>query len=268
MWSERQYFPDVAGCNSAESVQSPSGIIAAHGLISPINKANKTPLHNALLKSPMRIFFFITFICCAFVSIASHAQEPLPRDAIDNNLTVVVKYMSDDGKSYFEMQASGSVRATPQQAWKVLTDYGRQHEFVPNLQSTRLISRNAQEAIIEQKGTRRFLFLTQRINLIVRAVEQPFSSIDVSLISGDMKQYATRWELTPLGPNGNGGTRITYQGKMEPDFFVPPLFGSSMVQTDIRNMVLATLIEIDKINDKIGNNKPDGPDAPAAELKK
>lgn len=220
----------------------------------------------------MRIFFFISFLCGACLSAAAPAQETVPRDAVDNNLIVVVKRIHQDEKAYFEMQASGIVRATPQQAWKVLTDYGRQHEFVPNLQSTKLISRNGQEAVIEQKGTRGFLFLTQRINLIVRAVEQPFSSIDVSLVSGDMKLYATRWELTPLGPNGSGGTRITYQGKMEPDFFVPPLFGTAMVQTDIRNMVLATLLEIDKLsdklNDKTSDKKVDAPETPAADLKK
>ena len=57
-----------------------------------------------------------------------------------------------------------------------------------------------------QFGTARFLFMSRSIHLIVRATEQPMSSIDIDLISGDMKHYESRWELVPVPETG--GTKV------------------------------------------------------------
>jgi len=144
----------------------------------------------------------------------------------------------------FEIKLQGCVRATPKQTWAVLTDYARLPEFVPDLLSSRLLSHSVGETIIEQHGRAGFLFVRQAIHVVVRVVEQPFSSIDVTLLSGNMKHYSSHWTLAPLAQGG--GTRIDYRGTLEPDFFVPQFIGRVLVQRNVQSMLAAVLAEIER----------------------
>lgn len=168
------------------------------------------------------------------------AQEDPP-----NNVSgVTVKRMHKDEQAFFKMDAAGFARATPQQVWQVLTDYESLPQFVPNLSSSKIVSRSEKEIILEQNGKAGFLFLTRNVHITVRVVEQPFSAVDIALVKGDMKHYMARWEFAPFTQNGISGTRIIYAATMEPDFFVPPLIASSLVQEDVRRTMEAVIAEI------------------------
>jgi ribosome-associated toxin RatA of RatAB toxin-antitoxin module len=187
----------------------------------------------------------------AFGAVLAHASvraqvDKLPATASDNNLVVTAERVHKDGEAFYELQATGTVRATPQQTWKRLTAYDEMQAYVPNLSSAKLVSRNGQESTIEQRWVKRVLFFTHTVNLVVRANEYPVSRIDISLVSGEMKKYAATWEMTPIGPDGVNGTRISYHGKIEPDSYMPSLFGTSMMLSDVRKMMEAVLAEIDK----------------------
>lgn len=160
------------------------------------------------------------------------------------HLRVRVKHHQPKGRLLFEIQVQGFVHATPQQTWAVLTDYARLPEFVPDLLSSRLLSHSNTETIIEQQGRAGFLFMRQAIQVVVRVTEQPFSSIDVTLLSGNMKHYSSHWELAPLAPDG--GTRIDYRGTLEPDFYVPLLLGRALVQRHVQTMLAAVVAEVER----------------------
>jgi ribosome-associated toxin RatA of RatAB toxin-antitoxin module len=184
---------------------------------------------------------WISLLCAPFASSQAQPDQ-------FNKIEVTVKQLMKNEQPMFEVNATGFARAAQQQAWQVLTDYERLHEFVPDLQSSTLLSRNGREAVVEQHSEAGFLFLSQRIHMVVRVTEQPYSVIDVALVAGDMRSYSAHWELAPSTQNGIEGTRILYSGVMEPDFFVPPLIGKSIVQVNVRRMVQAVLSEIDKRN--------------------
>ena len=170
----------------------------------------------------------------------SAAARPAERTA------ATVRRTHRESGSVYEIQTSGFVQAAPEQAWQVLTDYDRLHQFVPNLQLSRLLSRNGAEAVVEECGRLGFLFLTQDVRLVVRVLETPFSALDISLIEGDMKQYRSHWEIAAASRNGASGTAITYRGSMTPDFFVPPLFGTALIRCDVQNMMDAVIAEISR----------------------
>lgn len=151
-----------------------------------------------------------------------------------------------DGATFFEVNATAFTRAAPQQAWAVLTDYDRLADFVPDLLESRVVSRHATEAIVEQHSAPGFLFVSQSIRLRLRVVEQPVTEIDVALIEGDMQHYAAHWALEPERLGGIDGTRVSFRGAMEPDFFVPPLVGRPIVQAQVRKMVEAVMVEIER----------------------
>lgn len=172
------------------------------------------------------------------------AQEQT--DAEKGSIEVTVRHMRQDEQAYFEMHASGFVRRSQKTAWQVLTDYERLHEFVPNLLSSRLLERNGAQATLEQQGRVGFFFMTRTIHLVLRVTEHPFSALDINLIAGDMKRYATRWEIAPASRNGENGAHISYSGMVEPDFFVPSLLGAALLRADLTQMLEAVIAEIEK----------------------
>jgi len=149
-----------------------------------------------------------------------------------------------NGQSFFEVEAAGIARATLQQAWNVLTDYERLDEFVPDLVSSKILSRDTNEAIIEQKSQTAVLFFVHTVRMVVRIEEQPYSILRVERLSGDMRHYRARWELEPAVQAE--GTRIALLGAMEPDFPLPPIVGDAIIQANVKNMVEAVIREIER----------------------
>ena len=168
------------------------------------------------------------------------AQAPKPEA---QKLEVSVKRVDLEALHMYEVNASGTVQAPPATVWRILTSYDRMHEFVPDLASCRVLSRNGNEVIVEQFGTARFLFMSKSIHLIVRVTENPLSSIDIALISGDMKHYESHWDLVPVPETG--GTRVLYNGKLVPNFYVPGMLGAQMIRGDIERMMAAVLARLE-----------------------
>jgi ribosome-associated toxin RatA of RatAB toxin-antitoxin module len=185
-------------------------------------------------------FLAIFILTNCLLLASSQAQEEPPL----NTIGVTVNRVREGDQDMFELRATGFVAAPPDRVWKVLTDYDRLPDFVPNLLSSKVLSHTGQESVIDQTGVSRFLFVKKTIHLVVRAVEVPMSRIDVSLVSGDMKRYAVRWELSPGTANAVSGTRLTYSGMLEPNFYVPPLIGPSVMQDDVQRMMQAVVTEI------------------------
>ncbi|HYD60350.1 MAG TPA: SRPBCC family protein [Noviherbaspirillum sp.] len=173
-----------------------------------------------------------------------YAQESFSPDSVQANANRVVR----NGEPLFEVTAIGFVRATPKQAWSVLTDYERLADFVPDLISARLLSRSGNVARIENRSRAGFLLLSQVIRVVLQIEEDPYSTIDVALIEGDMKRYDTHWDLEPVSVHGRRGTRITFSGVLEPDFPVPPLFGRSILQSSLQKTLEAVVAEIERRN--------------------
>lgn len=143
-----------------------------------------------------------------------------------------------------EVSADGFAGAAPREVWRVLTDYERLPEFVPDLESSQVIGRNGCEVMLRQHAESGVLFARQRIELVLRVLEQPYSAIDVSYVSGNMQRYDAHWRLQAGEEAGQAGTRIGYRASLRPDFFVPPLAGPALAQASVERMLQALLREI------------------------
>jgi ribosome-associated toxin RatA of RatAB toxin-antitoxin module len=186
----------------------------------------------------MRFLLFLLLGVTAQLGMAQAPKLELPK------LEVSVNRVDQDNHHMYEVDATGTVAAPLPKVWRILTGYERMAEFVPDMESCRVLSRNGNEVIIEQFGVARLLFMSKTIHLIVRAIEQPMSAIDISLISGDMKHYESRWELIPVPETG--GTKIVYKGRLMPNFYVPGILGSKMIRGDIERMMSAVLARLDR----------------------
>jgi ribosome-associated toxin RatA of RatAB toxin-antitoxin module len=148
-----------------------------------------------------------------------------------------------DGRKVYQIASRATVAAAPAAVWRVLTDYNRMAEFVPDLKSVGIVSRKGNKVIIEQLGAANFLFISHPIRLTVQAHEQAPNRIDVTLIEGDMKVYRCSWELSPAAA---GGTIVHYSASIEPTFYVPGMMGASLVRKDIAKMMAAVVLRIDR----------------------
>jgi len=166
------------------------------------------------------------------------AQPGGPGIALD-----VERVVGADGKVY-RIKASAEVAAMPAGVWRILTDYQHFPDYLPNLTSVRVVSRNNDTAIVEQLGVARFLFFSRPIRLVVQVHERAPDRIDMSLVEGDMKIYRARWELTPLA--GAAGTRVEYNATLEPNFYMPEAVTISVVRKDVAAMMAAMLSRLDR----------------------
>lgn len=198
---------------------------------------------------------FLSLLICSGASVPALAQAPKPELP---KLEVSVNRVEMDALHMYEVDSTGTVNAPPAIVWRILTDYEHMNEFVPDLSASHVLSRSGNEVIIDQQGTARFLFMSRSIHLIVRATEQPMSSIDITLVSGDMKHYESHWELIPVPETG--GTRIVYSGRLVPNFYVPGILGAKLIRGDIERMMGAVLVRLDSKRDV-----PPGATRPAAD---
>lgn len=154
--------------------------------------------------------------------------------------------MPSESAAGIEVHAERFVRATPERAWQVLTDYERLPQFVANLASSRVISRNGHQLVLEQRGSGGLWFVRRKIHLVLDITEHPFSAIAVRRRSGDMQRYDARWALAPMQRDGCDGTQLRYAAVMQPDFFVPPIVGPALIQAETDQMLRAVLAEIER----------------------
>lgn len=166
------------------------------------------------------------------------AQRGLP--AFDLNVDRVDNV---EGGKVYRIAASGTVAAAPDVVWRILTDYNHLADYVPDLDSARVVSRNGATVVVEQVGAAHFLFFSHAIRLRVQVHEQAPDRIDMRLVDGDMKTYRASWTLTPLA---GGGTRVAYDAAMEPGFYVPGVVGTSLVRKDVAGMMAAVLARLDR----------------------
>ncbi|NNG23338.1 cyclase/dehydrase [Massilia sp. ML15P13] len=175
----------------------------------------------------------------AWGTAAVAAQPGEPRFELD-----VERVVGSDGGKVYQITSSGTVAATPTVVWRILTDYNHLADYLPNMKSARVVSRNGDRVIVEQLGIARFLYFSRDIRLVVQVHERAPNRIDISMIDGDMKAYRASWELSPLA--GAAGTKVVYNATIEPKFDVPGIIGLSVVRKDIARMMAAVFLRLDR----------------------
>jgi len=113
--------------------------------------------------------------------------------------------------------------------WDVLNDYENMPRFVPDILATRLISAGAGRKRVEIDGVARLLFLEYPTRTILDVMYLPDGSITLNSVAGNL---AIRG-VVRVHDNGTY-TRVDYQVRMTPDFWLPPLIGDFLISRQIK----------------------------------
>lgn len=85
-------------------------------------------------------------------------------------------------------------------AWSVLTDYSSTPKFVPNVESSKVISTNGNQKTVEQVDSRKVFLVTTRSRIVSAITEIPKSRIDFRAVDGDIKSLNGYWLVEPIAP--------------------------------------------------------------------
>lgn len=146
-----------------------------------------------------------------------------------------------DGE-FITVSASALMRVDPRIAWAVLSDYDHLSKFIPDMQSSRVVSREGNKVRVEQRGDVGFLFYREPVNVTLEVDEEPQRRIVARSVAGNVRGLETRYELHSSG----AGVRLDYTGRFVPSFSIPPLIGMPIVSRLIERRFRAMIEEIQR----------------------
>lgn len=137
--------------------------------------------------------------------------------------------------------ASAQMQVEPRTVWSVISDYDHLAEFIPDMRSSRATWRFGDQLLVEQTGVFGILFFQQHVEVKLMVVEYPPRRIVAHAVGGNLKEMDGRYELESLPA---GTIRLSYFGRLVPDFPVPPIVGNIMVRRLLSRQFSAMVKEI------------------------
>jgi ribosome-associated toxin RatA of RatAB toxin-antitoxin module len=153
----------------------------------------------------------------------------------------IVVETTRQGDAYV-VRARGDVDADAALAWRVLTEYDRYPAFVPDLHSSRVVSRGPDGVVVEQRGEMRFLWVRFPLEVRYQVQERPPSIVESRATSGSFREMTGRYELAQNG----AALRVSYAGRLVPDFALPPVIGTIAVRWSVERQFTAMIAEIER----------------------
>ncbi len=148
-----------------------------------------------------------------------------------------------------QVEASAEIEGNLTHAWQVLTDYDRLAAFVPDLQVSRVVSRDRNSALVEQRGAARLLFFDYPMDVQLAITEYPRERVESRAVAGNFREMQSTYTLEMR----EGRVLLRYSGRMVPDFYVPPLIGTLVLRHHVESAFRALVYEIER-----GQGQPRG----------
>jgi hypothetical protein len=140
----------------------------------------------------------------------------------------------------FKIESVSRIGASTQVAWGVLTDYEGYVDFVPGLTVSRRLA--GLPLRVEERGEFGLLFFRKTVFATLEVEESPPSDIRFRSLEGNLRRLETSVQIRRDGDE----IVLTYLSVIEPDFWVPPLIGTTLVRAAIRKKLGAVADEIQR----------------------
>lgn len=142
-----------------------------------------------------------------------------------------------------EVLAQAIVHAPPAIVWATLTDYERLPEFIPGIDTSRVLERDGHRITVAQTGQARFLFLSLPIVVTLESTEYPPHVVEVRRIAGTLRHLQGRYEVTPLS-----GDRVLlrWRGSLSHELDLPPLISTTLIRLSIEDQFAGMVREIER----------------------
>jgi carbon monoxide dehydrogenase subunit G len=123
--------------------------------------------------------------------------------------------------------------------WEVLNDYENMPDFVPDILATRLISAEPGRRRVEIEGVARLVFMEFPTRTTLDVAYPPDGSITINSVAGNLAIHGV------VRVHGDGAyTRVDYQVRLVPDFWLPPLIGDFLIGRQIKRQFEGMVAEM------------------------
>jgi carbon monoxide dehydrogenase subunit G len=153
--------------------------------------------------------------------------------------TIVVE-SERDGEAV-NIRAKADLKADVATAWRVLTDYDRYVEFIPDLRLSRVVARHGSTVTVEQSGDAVWLF-NWPLDITFEINETPPSRLQSRAVAGSLRVLLSSYWLTAV----NSGTRLDYSGHVEPGFALFGKIEQAAVERNVARQFQALADEIER----------------------
>tara|TARA_Y100001968_G_scaffold150753_1_gene137916 strand:+ start:111 stop:575 length:465 start_codon:yes stop_codon:yes gene_type:complete len=122
--------------------------------------------------------------------------------------------------------------------WSVLTDYDRLSEFIPNLESSKVISRKGLTVDLKQIGSQEFFGFKFSAEVCLQLIEDKLNGLlKFHLIKGDFQRFEGSWKITK---SANGQFNLLlYELTVQGCVGMPVALIEQRLRRDLRSNLLA-----------------------------
>ena len=150
------------------------------------------------------------------------------------NILINLTYLPDDIVS---VSSKIHINALPAQVWKTLTDYDNLSSYLPKVMASSVVERCGNEITLDQTGKTGIFIFEKVVHFQLKLSEEFPKCISFEQISGDFLVYQGEWLLETSG--AIQGTLLSYNAKLKPLFFAPPILVSFVQRQDLPGILMA-----------------------------
>jgi len=155
---------------------------------------------------------------------------------------VTISITAERHGEIIEIHASALLKAEAATAWRVLTDYGRYPEFIPDLRVSRVVARRGPTVTVDQAGDARLWLLRMPLEITFEITESPPYGVRSRAVAGSLRALESRYVLTPA----SSGVYLDYTGQIAPGFELLGRVEEYAVQQNVARQFQALADEIER----------------------
>jgi carbon monoxide dehydrogenase subunit G len=160
----------------------------------------------------------LKLVDAAHTGLGASCAIALALAAAQANAAATVTVNAERGVDTIDVRASTVLKADAATAWRVLTDYDRYVEFIPDLRVSHVVARRGAIVTVEQSGDAVLWLLKVPVHVTFEIDEIAPDRIQSRAVAGTLRALTSYYALTPV----RSGTRMDYFGRVTPGF---ALFG-------------------------------------------
>ena len=149
---------------------------------------------------------------------------------------------AERGGDTIDIRASAILQADSATAWRVLTEYERYTEFIPDLRSSRILARRGRTVTVEQSGDAALWLFRMPVDITFEINETPPSSLQSRAVAGSLRALTSNYALSPAA----SGIRLDYFGHIAPGFELFGQIEQTVVERNIARQFHALADEIER----------------------
>jgi ribosome-associated toxin RatA of RatAB toxin-antitoxin module len=155
----------------------------------------------------------------------------------------------------FQIHATIEADASAELCYAVLTDFDRLADFIPGMQSSRIVSPPGEPLLLRQVGRTKVAFSEYSFDVTLAVTLDPPRAIAFRSVAGTFQSMVGGWRVT----GDSTRCRIDYRAEVEPGFWIPPLMGPLIMRGQVARQLEGLEAEIVRRARAAGSSGPATP---------